>query len=195
MREIAAELGCNPTTVGKWRHRFAADRLDGLVDAPRPGAARTIGDDVIEAIVVETLETAPPDATHWSTRGLAAKHGISHTTVREIWRAFGLKPWREDSFKVSPDPDLVEKIRDLVAPVHEPAGRRRGVRGRRETADPGAQPHRPDPADAAHHPGAGHARLRAQRHLRPVRRAGDRHRQSHHRHPRPATPAPTSSRS
>jgi transposase/transposase-like protein len=113
--EIAAALGCNPATVGKWRHRFAADRLDGLVDAPRPGAARTIGDDVIEAIVVETLETTPPDATHWSTRGLAAKHGISHTTVAEIWRAFGLKPWRTDEFKVSPDPDLVEKIRDIVA--------------------------------------------------------------------------------
>jgi transposase len=113
--EIAAELGCNPVTVGKWRNRFAVDRLDGLVDAPRPGAARTIGDDVIEAIVVTTLETAPADATHWSTRTLAAEHGISHTTVREIWRAFGLKPWRQDSFKVSPDPDLVEKIRDLVA--------------------------------------------------------------------------------
>jgi transposase len=113
--EIAASLGCNPVTVSKWRHRFAADRLDGLVDAPRPGAARTIGDDVIEAIVVESLETAPPDATHWSTRGLAAKHGISKTTVAEIWRAFGLKPWREDDYKISPDPDLVEKIRDIVA--------------------------------------------------------------------------------
>ncbi len=79
--EIAAELGCNPVTVSKWRHRFTVDRLDGLVDAPRPGAARTISDDVVEAILVETLETAPPDATHWSTRGLAAKHGISHTTV------------------------------------------------------------------------------------------------------------------
>ncbi len=112
--EIAAELGCNPVTVGKWRQRFGAARLDGLVDAPRPGAARTIGDDVIKAIVVETLESAPEDATHWSTRSLAKRHGISHTTVREIWRAFGLKPWREDSFKVSPDPDLVEKIRDLV---------------------------------------------------------------------------------
>ena len=100
--EIAAELGCNPSTVGKWRRRFVADRLDGLVDAPRPGAARSIGDDVIEAIVVETLETAPPDATHWSTRGLAAKHGISHTTVREIWRAFGLKPWREDEVQGLP---------------------------------------------------------------------------------------------
>jgi hypothetical protein len=95
-------------------HRFAADRLDGLVDAPRPGAVRTIGDDVVEAIVVETLETAPDDATHWSSRAWPPATG-SPTTVREIWRAFGLKPWREDSFKVSPDPDLVEKIRDLVA--------------------------------------------------------------------------------
>ena len=111
---VAAALGVHPTTVSKWRHRFARDRLDGLVDAPRPGAARTIGDDVVEKVLVETLETAPKDATHWSTRGLAAKHGISHTTVGEIWRAFGLKPWRQDSFKVSPDPDLVEKIRDLV---------------------------------------------------------------------------------
>jgi hypothetical protein len=85
-----------------------------LTDAPRPGAARTVGDDVIEAVLVDTLESAPPDATHWSTRGLAKKHGISHDTVAEIWEAFGLKPWRQDSFKVSPDPDLVEKIRDLV---------------------------------------------------------------------------------
>ncbi len=114
-QEIAAELRVHPVTVSKWRHRLATDRLDGLVDAPRPGAQRTIGDDVIEAIVVDTLETAPADATHWSTRRLAAKHGISHQTVAEIWRAFGLKPWREDSFKVSPDPELVEKIRDLVA--------------------------------------------------------------------------------
>jgi len=111
---IAAELRIHPVTVSKWRKRFAADRLDGLVDAPRPGAARTVGDDTVEAVVVDTLETAPTDATHWSTRGLAAKHGISHQTVAEIWRAFGLKPWKEDSFKVSPDPDLVEKIRDIV---------------------------------------------------------------------------------
>jgi transposase len=112
--DIAAELRINPVTVSKWRNRFAIDRLDGLVDAPRPGAERSIGDDVIEQVVVDTLETVPPDATHWSTRGLAAKHGISHTTVGEIWRAFGLKPWLQDSFKVSPDPDLVAKIRDLV---------------------------------------------------------------------------------
>lgn len=114
-KEVGEQLGLHPTTVAKWRNRFAADRLDGLVDAPRPGAARRIGDDVVEAVVVETLESAPPDATHWSTRSLAARHGISHQTVAEIWRAFGLKPWRQGSFKVSPDPDLVEKIRDLVA--------------------------------------------------------------------------------
>ena len=85
--EIAAALGCHQVTVSKWRHRFAQDRLDGLIDAPRPGAARTISDDIVEAVVVESLETAPPDATHWSTRGLAAKHGISKTTVAEIWRS------------------------------------------------------------------------------------------------------------
>lgn len=113
-REVSAELRAHPVTVSKWRHRFAADRLEGLVDAPRPGAARSIGDDVIEQVLVDTLGSAPADATHWSTRALAAKHGISHQTVAEIWKAFGLKPWRQDSFKVSPDPDLVEKIRDLV---------------------------------------------------------------------------------
>jgi transposase len=112
--EVGRDLNVHPTTVSKWRHRFAVDRLDGLVDAPRPGVPRTVSDDVVEAVVVDTLESAPPDATHWSSRSLAARHGISHTTVREIWRAFGLKPWQQDSFKVSPDPDLVEKIRDLV---------------------------------------------------------------------------------
>jgi len=112
--EVAAACGVNQATVSKWRRRFAVDRLEGLLDAPRPGAQRTVADETIEAVVVDTLESAHGDATHWSTRGLAQKHGISKTTVAEIWRAFGLKPWREDSFKVSPDPDLVEKIRDLV---------------------------------------------------------------------------------
>lgn len=119
-KDVAAELKVHPVTVSKWRHRFAADRLEGLVDAPRPGAQRTIGDDVVEAVIVDTLESAPPDATHWSTRTLADKHGISRETVREIWSAFGLKPWRQDSFKVSPDPELVEKIRDLVGLYMDP---------------------------------------------------------------------------
>lgn len=113
-KEIASDLGCHPTTVGKWRRNFAVDRLDGLLDAPRPGAARTITDDQVEAVIIDTLETTPPDATHWSTRGLAKKHGMSHETVAQIWKAFGLKPWRQDEFKISPDPLLVDKIRDIV---------------------------------------------------------------------------------
>lgn len=112
--EIAAELGCHQVTVAKWRHRFATDRLEGLADAARPGAVRAIGDEVIEAVVVETLETTPGQDTHWSTRQMAQRHGISRQTVSEIWRAFGLKPWLPDEFKVSPDPDLIEKTRDLV---------------------------------------------------------------------------------
>jgi transposase len=112
--EVAAAERVHPATVSKWRRRFAAERLEGLVDAPRPGAERTIADATIEAVIVDTLESAPGADTHWSTRGLAAKHGISKTTVAEIWRAFGLKPWKQDSFKVSPDPDLIEKVRDLV---------------------------------------------------------------------------------
>lgn len=112
--EAAKTAGCTPTTAGKWRRRFAADRLEGLVDAPRPGAPRTVTDDIVEAVIIDTLETAPRDATHWSTRGLAAKHGVSRTTVSEIWRAFGLKPWKQESFKLSPDPQLIEKTRDIV---------------------------------------------------------------------------------
>lgn len=77
-------------------------------------SARPSNDGRDEAVVIDALETAPPDATHWSTRGLVAKHGISRRTVSEIWRAFGLKPWREDEFKISPDPQLIEKIRDIV---------------------------------------------------------------------------------
>jgi transposase len=118
--DIAAKVGCNPATVSKWRKRFAEHRLDGLVDAPRPGAQRTIGDYVIEQVVIDTLESAPKDATHWSTRSLAAKHGISRQTVSEIWRAFGLKPWLHDEFKISPDPQLVEKIRDIVGLYMDP---------------------------------------------------------------------------
>ncbi|MDH5237935.1 MAG: helix-turn-helix domain-containing protein [Acidimicrobiia bacterium] len=103
-QQIADRVGCNPATVTKWRNRFARERLDGLVDEPRPGAARTISDEVVEAVVIDTLETTPKDATHWSTRSLAAKHGISHQTVAEIWKAFGLQPWRQDESKISPDP-------------------------------------------------------------------------------------------
>ena len=114
-RDIAAELGCNPATVGKWRQRFAAKRLDGLLDEPRPGQPRRITDDVVEKVIVATLESAPPDgSTHWSTRSMAAKVGLNQTAISRIWRAFGLKPHLVEDFKVSNDPQFVDKVRDVV---------------------------------------------------------------------------------
>ena len=101
-------------TVGKWRRRFVEKRLGGLLDEPRVGAPRQIGDDQIEEVVVKTLESTPRGATHWSTRSMAADSGLSRPTINRIWRAFGLQPHRTDTFKLSNDPQLVEKVRDIV---------------------------------------------------------------------------------
>ncbi|MGR6924195.1 IS630 family transposase [[Actinomadura] parvosata] len=111
---IAARLGIARGTVTKWRARFIAARLDGLADEPRPGVPRTITDAQVEQVVVDTLETTPPGETHWSRRQLAARVGISPTSVARIWKAFGLQPWRTETFKISPDPLLIDKIRDVV---------------------------------------------------------------------------------
>ena len=111
---IAADLRVTVPTVRKWRTRFAATRLGGLADEPRPGAPRTITDAQVEAAVTRTLEARPPGATHWSTRTLARDLGLSQTAVSRIWRAFGLKPHRQESFKLSTDPFFVEKVRDIV---------------------------------------------------------------------------------
>ena len=113
-KEIAGALGCHPATVAKWRSRFAGRRLDGLCDEPRPGAPRTIGDAKVEEVVVRTLESTPAGATHWSTRSMAEAVGISRSSVHAIWRAFGLKPHRLGEFKLSPDPQSVDKVRDVV---------------------------------------------------------------------------------
>ena len=113
-RDIAEELGCHPATVTKWRTRFASRRLGGLCDDPRPGPPRTITDAKVEEVVVRTLEEAPPDATHWSTRSMAAAAGISRASVHSIWSAFGLKPHLVEEFKVSPDPQFIDKVRDVV---------------------------------------------------------------------------------
>ncbi len=112
--EIAAELGCSATTVGKWRNRFAQRRLDGLHDEPRPGPPRTVTDAQIEEVIVKTLEQTPANATHWATRSMATEVGLSQTTISKIWRAFGLKPHQIEEFKLSPDPQFIDKVRDVV---------------------------------------------------------------------------------
>lgn len=111
---IAGELGIDRSTVRKWRTRFAERRLEGLSDEPRPGAPRTVTDDAVEAVIVKTLEQTPEDATHWSTRSMAKATGMSQSAVSRIWRAFGLKPHLTETFKLSPDPQFVEKVRDVV---------------------------------------------------------------------------------
>lgn len=111
---VARSLRVTNRTVGKWRARFIARRLDGLADEPRPGAPRRITDDTVEAVVTRTLESMPRAATHWSTRGMAKAVGLSHSTVGRIWRAFGLQPHRTEHFQLSKDPLLVEKVRDIV---------------------------------------------------------------------------------
>jgi transposase len=101
-------------TVGKWRTRFAQRRLDGLQDEPRPGPPRTISDADVERVIVKTLEETPTDATHWSTRSMAAQVGLSQSSISKIWRAFGLKPHQVEDFKLSPDPQFIDKVRDVV---------------------------------------------------------------------------------
>lgn len=113
-REVAARLRTSEQTVSKWRRRFREQRLDGLLDAPRPGAPRSIDDTQVDAVVARTLETVPRNATHWSTRTMARETGMSQTAVSRIWRAFGLQPHRQETFKLSTDPLFVDKVRDIV---------------------------------------------------------------------------------
>ena len=112
--EVAGRLGTTRATVGKWRRRFLLAGCDGLLDEPRSGAPRTIGDDDGERVVVRTLETIPVGATHWTTRSMAEACEMSAATVSRIWRAFGLKPHRTETFKLSRDPLFIEKVRDIV---------------------------------------------------------------------------------
>lgn len=111
---VARQLRVTPGTVGKWRARFVADRLAGLLDEPRPGAPRRLTDTQVEQVVVRTLEATPRAATHWSTRGMAQATGLSRMTISRIWHAFGLQPHRSETFKLSPDPLLIDKVRDIV---------------------------------------------------------------------------------
>src|SRR3990170_849195 len=117
---VARRLHVTPATVCKWRGRFVRQRLDGLYDEPRPGAKRTITDDQVEAVIIRTLETTPRGATHWSTRGMAKATGFSHMTISRVWRAFNLQPHRTETFKLSNDPQLVDKVRDIVGLYLDP---------------------------------------------------------------------------
>ena len=120
---IAATLGVSRLTVGLWRKRFAKKRFDGLDDEPRCGAPRKIGDEKIAEVVTKTLETMPADATHWSTRSMARTSGVSISTVHRIWNAFSLAPHRSETFKLSTDPQFVEKVRDIVGLYLDPPER------------------------------------------------------------------------
>lgn len=118
--DVAEELGITRATVGKWRRRFIEKRLDGLVDAPRPGTPRTISDEDIERVIAMALEKAPKGATHWSTRSMAEATGLSQSSISRIWRAFSLQPHRSETFKLSNDPLFVSKVRDIVGLYLDP---------------------------------------------------------------------------
>ena len=119
-QDVASRLRITPQTVSKWRNRFVRLRLDGLLDAPRPGAPRTIDEARIDRVIAMTLEQKPAAATHWSTRTMAQASGLSQTAVSRIWRAFGLQPHRQETFKLSTDPQFVAKTRDIVGLYLDP---------------------------------------------------------------------------
>lgn len=112
--QIAKQEGIGMHTVGRWRRRFAQHRLQGLADAPRSGAPRTITDEQVQEVISKTLESTPSNATHWSTRKMAKQTGLSHDSIQRIWKAFGLQPHRSESFQLSTDPFFVEKVRDVI---------------------------------------------------------------------------------
>jgi len=146
---IAKRLGVSRQSVVTWRQRFSAHRLDGLGDAPRSGAPRKVTDDAVERLIALTLETQPEGATHWSTRSMAQRTGLSQTMVSRIWRAFGLRPHRHETFKLSSDPAFVDKGPRCHWALSEPACARLGAVCGREAPDPSRRADCARAADAA----------------------------------------------
>lgn len=120
---VAQHFRVHIQTVSKWRERFCARGVDGLLDEPRPGQPRKITDAQVEAVLTRTLESKPADATHWSTRSLAEATGLNQTAISRIWRAFALQPHRSETFKLSRDPLFIEKVRDIVGLYLNPPAR------------------------------------------------------------------------
>lgn len=117
---VAASMRVTKQTVGKWRTRFLRKGIDGLLDEPRPGTPRRLSDKEVEQVLTMTLESTPKNATHWSTRSLAAACGLSSSSVHRVWRAFALAPHRSESFKLSTDPLFIDKVRDIVGLYLDP---------------------------------------------------------------------------
>ena len=171
-RRSPRSSACNPVTVGKWRTRFAAKRLDGLIDEPRPGQPRKITDEIVEPVIVATLETHPPDgSTQWSTRSMAAKVGLNQTAVSTDLAHVRVEAASDRGLQAVDRPAVHRQGPRRRRALPEPA--RRGGRVVRRREDPGPSPRsdRAGAADAARHPGAPDLHLRPQRHLRPLRRA------------------------
>src|SRR3954453_11145477 len=120
--QVAERLGVHRNTAAKWRRRFEAERLEGLLDEPRPGEPRTISDRKVDEVITKTLESAPVDATHWSTRSMAKEVGLNQSAVHRIWKAFGLQPHRQETWKLSKDPLFVAKFRDAAGLSPKPPG-------------------------------------------------------------------------
>ena len=163
--------GVTGSTVGKWRGRFAQRGLDGLHDEPRPGKPRPISDEDVERVIVKTLEEQPANATHWSTRSMAAATGMSQTAISRIWRAFGLKPHRTEEFKLSPDPQFIDKVRDIVGLYLNPPEAAVVLCVDEKSQIQALDRSAPVLAADAGRARAAHPRLRPQRHHQPLRRA------------------------
>ena len=173
---VAARQRVTQQTVSKWRARFVERRLDGLLDAPRPGAPRSIDDARVDAVIAKTLESVPQGATHWSTRTMAREMEVSQTAVSRIWRAFGLQPHRQETFKLSSDPLFVDKVRDIVGLYLDPPLKAMVLCVDEKSQIQALDRTQPLLPLGPRSPRAAHARLPASRHDNAVCSAGHRHR-------------------